>query len=527
MTAMNTPQRLALVACIALIFTSLFLEQSLGLNQAIFACIIVWVSWISRPRSERSPLFYVSSAGTIFSSLAFLYNHSSFALCIGIISSLALAGLGAYPLARSVLSGIKIGLTNMLHAPILLGVACLDRINSLRGVGHMAKKVYLIIIPLIIIALFTSIYSASNQLFDDTVQQAAINISDFFTFITDLISPETFILLITGTIIGSVFLFEGISKKTKRTEMAKQEDLSRVRNKKVSRWFSNSLSLLDEYKSGVFLMIALNILLAVLNFFDLKLIWFGFEWNGEYLKPMLHEGTYLLIMSILISMGVLLFYFRANINFLHKNKSLKVLSYIWIGQNAFLSLSVLMRTYHYVQHFNLAYRRIALVFFVLLCLAGLFLIFKKIQGRRSLYFIIKRMSLAAYLLLVTCTLPDWDRIIARYNFSHHETAFVHLDFLSNLSNSTLPLLDIPLVELQEMRQSQNSTFSDSRIRSYRGYMSPQEFHAYINGRIASLATYYENQTWLEWNYADYRAYQALIEQDYLYSNTAQLRASEQ
>jgi hypothetical protein len=53
-----------------------------------------------------------------------------------------------------------------------------------------------------------------------------------------------------------------------------------------------------------------------------------------------HEGTYLLILCILMAMGVLLWFFRGNLNFLPDNERLRWLAHLWLAQNAMLALSV-------------------------------------------------------------------------------------------------------------------------------------------------------------------------------------------
>ncbi len=41
------------------------------------------------------------------------------------------------------------------------------------------------------------------------------------------------------------------------------------------------------------------------------------------------------------------------------------------------------------------------------------------------------------------------------------------------------------------------------------YMAPEQFRKIIDRRIFELQRHYPEQTWLEWNYADHRAYVAL------------------
>jgi len=81
-----------------------------------------------------------------------------------------------------------------------------------------------------------------------------------------------------------------------------------------------TMGLLNEYRTAVFLFVILNLLLLIVNSIDIYWVWFNFEWNGQYLKQFVHEGTYLLIFSILLSLILTLYFFRGNLNFLKKNR---------------------------------------------------------------------------------------------------------------------------------------------------------------------------------------------------------------
>ena len=60
----------------------------------------------------------------------------------------------------------------------------------------------------------------------------------------------------------------------------------------------------------------MNVLLLVVNAIDINWIWFGFKpAPGFDLTQFVHEGTYVLILSILVAMGIVLWFFRRNLNF--------------------------------------------------------------------------------------------------------------------------------------------------------------------------------------------------------------------
>src|SRR5690606_28371186 len=118
----------------------------------------------------------------------------------------------------------------------------------------------------------------------------------------------------------------------------KNNDLIRKRNKIGLPVLEPSRSLFGElqteYKIGLLVLAVLNLLLLAVNVIDIQWVWIGFEVPLHFnLRQFVHEGTYLLILSILISIGIVLYLFRGSLNFHPKNKWLKILGKAWIIQN--------------------------------------------------------------------------------------------------------------------------------------------------------------------------------------------------
>jgi len=257
----------------------------------------------------------------------------------------------------------------------------------------------------------------------------------------------------------------------------------------------------NEFRAAIFLFSCLNLILLLVNLIDINWVWFNFEWSGQYLKQFVHEGTWLLIASIIISMVLVLFFFRGNLNFFTRNKPLKYLCYAWLIQNCILAISVGIRNIYYIQHFALAYKRIGVLVFLALVLFGLITILYKIMNKKSAFFTTRVNALALYIVLLIMSLFNWDNIIARYNFSHYQTAFVHLDFLSELSDKALPDLVKTEDELAALSASQEALFHFD----YQ-YMKPKQYAGIINSRIETFKHKWEEKSWLSWNYAEHVAY---------------------
>ncbi|MCX6249457.1 MAG: DUF4173 domain-containing protein [Bacteroidetes bacterium] len=264
-------------------------------------------------------------------------------------------------------------------------------------------------------------------------------------------------------------------------------------------------ALKNEYKAGVFLLLILNLILLILNLIDISWVWFNFNWEGQYLKQFVHEGTYLLIISILISIILVLYYFRGNLNYYPNNRLLKYLSYIWLGQNGILTVSVAIRNFWYIHYFALAYKRIGVIIFLILTIYGLYTVFIKVMQKKSSFYLFKSNAYGFFLILIVSSLINWDNFIAAYNFKNSDKSFLHLDFLATLPDKSLPYMDKTLSKLYKIDSIQKEKF-----RFEEKYMTPEEFYQIINIRKIQFKQKWEAKNFLSWNLPEYLAYRKLF-----------------
>jgi hypothetical protein len=248
-------------------------------------------------------------------------------------------------------------------------------------------------------------------------------------------------------------------------------------------------------------------MLFIANILDIQHVWLNFTFNGQYLKQFVHEGTVLLILSILLGAGIVLHFFRANQNFHRNNQVLKGLAYVWLAQNAVLAASVAMRNYWYIQHYALAYKRIGVIFFLLACIIGLYLVFRKVADRRSHHYLVRWNAFSVYAILLGMACVDWDVVIARYNFSVGERAFVHLDYLATLDDKALPWLEHDPAVLHKIDRHNQKMLSGTFTRNL--YMAPEAYAKIIDMRKEEFLEHYPGTSWKNWTLAHSRAYRLL------------------
>lgn len=488
----------------SLLFTFFFYKKELGLNFFIADVLVaVWLLFTRQIQLNKAiPL--IAFSAFLLTSVFAIITHSVFVYIMHFISIFILAGALLYPLSGSLLSTLGLGFGNTLLSVSSFFEALTTGNETRRKAGRILKMTGIFIIPIIIILIFISIYSASNPKFNSIVLEITKFLRKYIERFFNSINIELFItfILVSG-FLGMIIFRKAFAGIIQRDELSKDE---LIRRKRRRGWFAKWNALKNEYIAGFFLLLILNILLLVVNIIDINWVWFNFKWEGQYLKQFVHEGTYLLILSILISIGLVLYFFRGNQNFYSGNKWLKILSYIWLGQNAILAVSVGIRNFYYIQNFALAYKRIGVIIFLLLTLYGLYTVFLKVKNTRSAYFLFRKNTLAAYVLLVLASLVNWDTVIAKYNFSHYQKSFLHLNFMADLSDKALPYLDVPVEKLTKIDSTQQKKF-DFADRYY--YMTPAEYTERISSRKNEFLAKWESKDFLEWNYAEYKAYRDL------------------
>ena len=195
----------------------------------------------------------------------------------------------------------------------------------------------------------------------------------------------------------------------------------------------NSFSFLDidfERRSGEITLFLLNILLLVFittynyeQFFEVA--------KKSYLSSDTHERVTAVIFSIIMAVGVILFYFKGGFNFDEKAKNLKKLAKFWIFLNGVLILTTIIKNTEYVSFFGLTYKRLGVYAFLILAIIGLLISFIKITKQKTNAFLFNQMIWYFYGTILLCSFVNWGNIITHYNISVNKG--VEPIFLSGLN----------------------------------------------------------------------------------------------
>jgi hypothetical protein len=513
---MRTTRPSFLLLISAAIFTWLFYDRSLGVNLLIYEISILLYLGYEGAIQLKNQRHLIGLLAVVLSCAMTILHHSTLSYVIHFLICFLYVGALSSPEIRSLPYIWANSISSFFITPgYLPGVLFNKKNEQNKKRSGLWRILKLFIIPMLIIIVFIMIYSGSNPEFGAFFTWLSYWIENLLENILRYIEPYALGVFLFGLLISGFILIRRKDIWAVTKDANGNDELLRKR-KNTNRKFK-FLGLLNEYRSSVFLFVSLNALLLLLNIMDINHVWFNFKWEGQYLKEYVHQGTYLLIISILISIVLVLFYFRRNLNFYSKNKLLKQLTYVWLVQNAFLVVSVGLRNWYYISYYALAYKRIAVVFFLLLVLLALYTVFMKVKTVRSTYYLVRTNTYALMFILLIASCFNWDRIIAQYNFSKADRSFVHLNYLATLSDTALPYLDHPLETLKEMDNQQIQKFnpyssmgSSGSFSLYRNlYMTPQDYVDVIQSRKESFKKKWEAKNWLEWNYAEHNAYHEL------------------
>lgn len=493
-----------MVVLSTLAFVWLFYHQLLGINLILFEVFVLAFIVLVQKERFKSLQSKIVLAGTLLSGIFTVIHFSILAYFVNISSFLLLAGVMAASHLNSIPHFIAQGFSNFFQSIGAFFELLGNGSTGNRFLRILFNVVKIGLVPIIILFLFVLMYKASNPVFEKYVMSVNDWLVEHLGKFFENISWSLFFMILWGLLVSIVYLVRVPNpwiirewEKLKLTHQRKHRQPGLINYKFTA--------LKQEYKAGIFLFAMLNALLLFVNIIDVNLVWISFEWNGEYLKQFVHQGTYLLIFSILISIALVLYFFRGNLSFYKKNRFLRILSITWIIQNTVLVLSVAMRNLHYIHYFSLAYKRIGVFFFLILTIYGLYLVSKKVLKNKTIYFVINRSMLAGFSLFAISTFFNWDSIIARYNFAHYKESFVHLNFISSLSDKTLPLLDKSLDELMAIKAVQDEKFPFEHK-----YMGPEEYKEEIERRKIEFKTKWENKNFRSWNLAEQKAYKELF-----------------
>ncbi len=497
----------------------LFFKEFLGLNLLVSTLFFEAALFYFYRESFSHRNVQLVAGGTLILALCVVFTNSKLAEAAYLLSFSFLVGLTQLPELRFLFFGSALYAFNFLEVPknFANGLTDLPVIGSKKGFRNYFLPV---LMALIIGFVFFLIYFLANPRFADASTHFFDFLARIFIFRFDFGHILYFgvCFFISGATLWKHRLFDFAKFQNNFQET---DSLTDVISKSINTK-ENTTAGFDANKSGIILLGTINLLLLLNNTTDLAFVWLNkhADFSTGEMKSFVHEGTYLLIFGILLAMCVLLFLFRRSkipesLNGSNEeNKSAKkhstsllhILAIIWLVQNTFLTLSVGIRNAHYINAFGLAYKRIGVIFFLVLVLCCLWFLYEKIKNADTFFRFISRNAWSFYLVLVAASCVSWDTLITRYNIKNTPPKDLDVRFLlNNVSDkNTYQLIENKNYLLDCAAKSNVSLSNEMNYRQAPDkLLVEKEFDEQLSAKLARLNRRLGHTNWRSWNYPDY------------------------
>lgn len=392
----------------AILFVIVFYDQDVGLNLGILGMIYAVLTLIRTPGKNKTRTLYALFVTSILSSAAFAW-YGDFPSFIAVVSSLLLLGYKSKNRRLKILFLIPVFIVNCCTS--FCRFFSFDEWLPKKNVSGLWQKTFaFILIPLVLVSVFFGIYSAGSDHF------AAL----FTNYELDLNIWQVFCLSVLGFFIAFNYWNYAVEKLIYKNNHVLDNEFSK--DSRIPKATYSFLDLDAERTSGVISFVLLNILLI---FF---IITYNYEQFYEAVKTPIqlseetHERVNAVIMSIVMAILVIMFYFKSGFNFDSKAGLLKILAKLWIFLNAILVVSAALKNYEYIVNYAFTYKRLGVFAFLLLSLIGLALTYIKIQKQKRNIFLVNTMIWYFYGTVLVCSYFNWGGFITSQNMKRKDFA---------------------------------------------------------------------------------------------------------
>ena len=449
-------------------FSTLFYNQQIGLNLSILSVLSIIVLIISNSNKFKNKTTLIYTLIYLITGVLVFMQHTNLSILANIIAFITLVGCVTESKSSIYVqwyNGIYSSIAGYLHKRFLK--------HNTKEKGTERKKIdvfhlsKLIGIPLVFIIGFIVLYKNGNPVFNEIISK--INF--------DFINMQWLLFTALG-----YHLFSNINNPVK-VESATNLDLQTGNTLHQTNKFSAE-ALKKEKQLGTTLLFFLNILIVFYLITDVISLNTINSTHASVLSSQVHSGINTLIASIIIAIVIILYFFRGNLNFYEGNKTLKVLSFIWIFLNAILIFLIAAKNYNYIISFGLTYKRIGVNIYLFLTFIGLITTFLKVSKIKNLWFLFRINTRIAFVLLILFSIVNWDSYITKYNINYAQS--LDLSYLINLSDNNAILLN-------EYRESTNlSSEQNNKIyikhRNYINTIKNRNWQEYTYSNIKLKAT---------------------------------------
>ncbi len=446
------------------LFSLLFYKEEVGVNLSVFAIALLLLIFISF--KEKSQKFKILLLTSFLSILAFAW-YGDFVSFLALFFSLFFLQFQNQDHKLKEIQCIPIVFINAfttLGRPFIFG-QWLPEMKI--GNSGVKKIIAYFLIPCLFLVMFFITYCFGSETF-----------SSLFEYELDLDVTDLILIAIFGFYVSFSFWNYWIPDYFINTNQKLDNDFT----EESKQDFKASFSFLDidfERKSGEISLILLNLMLLIF------IITYNYEQFFKIspitsLSSATHDRVNAVIISIIMAVGVILFYFKKEFIFDLKATLLKILAKIWIGLNAVLIISSAIKNSEYIIHYGMTYKRIGVYAFLGLTLVGLIFVYIKINKQKTNAYLFNQMIWCLYGLLLICSFFNWGNLITNYNIEVNKG--VDPVFLSKLNYNDQTRR--AYFELHQLDGQYNEVSREENIYEYkkRNFLSKVGYYECLNNK---------------------------------------------
>lgn len=475
-------------------YTFLLYQQGIGVNVMLLNLVLLPSLFIYNKQYLKNKMSLLFASGALFSAV-FAFVNGHLLTVIANICSLAFLSISINLKKQTILSSlVHVSYSYFTSIVQIIKRAKAKYLNESSENSNIRKKAVIYISSIVIFFLFILLYQSSNITFRHFIAQLNIQFLSFNLLFFYAISFILMYAFFRPRVLAILAIYE------------KHIPLNILPASFQSYTFlGNKIEEETEFKTGIVMLGMLNGLLLLVNVLDLQ---FLFNANSLPLNityaEFVHQGIFSLILSIVIAIAIIIWYFRGTQNFA-KQKTLKMLAYLWITQNALMLLSAAYKNNLYINEYSLTYKRIGVYVFLICTLAGLFFTAIKLINKQSNFYLLKNNSLFWYFILILSVPFGWDKTIAEFNITQAENKqkAPDLDYLYSLSYQALP--SILNYEFSPKRQGNLEEFGKKFYKYRNNVNKPTQLLLNLNYLLQNEAGY----TWQSYNIERCKGYDEL------------------
>lgn len=440
---MKTKETLLLLAT-ALCCTLLFYKQSWGLNVPAFALLIVGAQGLYKPELRHNRSWLWASFITIVSALAYYFTNNNGAAALFVLSVIFSSGL---QIKDSLLAFLPFhAFLNFFIAPVAL---LHERMTRTFGTEKKSISIRMFAVPVLILTVFLVVYANANTMLWE--QLSSLFLQTDATFALCFILSFLIVLpIIRGRIVGWLSGIENLCEKV----------IGFVSEPQPS---DDQLKLNRLMKEAMMVFGGLIILLTYLIVLDGYELIYGLSIAS--LSGNLHASIYILIASMFMAIGVILYYFSLPVIFHSHFDRIKWAVNVWIALNVVLCIICLVKNNVYVHELGLTYKRIGVYTYLLTTIFALLITAYKTNASLNNWLLIKANTWMVYGVLMIFVCVPWDIVITRYNL--HYTKDPDIAYIYSLSSQAQ--LEYIAITLEKDSSEEQKALLQEQLKNLKYY----------------------------------------------------------